>query len=247
MSSAVLAALLGWLIALAIFLGFIALLRYIDHRERMALIARGINPHRRPRARRSVGVLRAGLITAMVGLALTIGLYPLGYMLPASFTSTPLHVGPWLLPGLIPLGVGGALVMSFLGTSALIRVWAALADHHGPRRPVAMTEGEVAVSFAGILTPLLISGLAAVSLSTWKPSKSEACSTSWLGARRRPAPLRHRPGPPRPGGVQHPRTSPPPQWRRVPRRPDRPAPLGQALARHGTRAGRRHRPPLARL
>jgi hypothetical protein len=52
----------------------------------------------------------------MVGLALTIGLYPLGYMLPASFTATPLHVGPWLLPGLIPLGVGSALVISvYLG------------------------------------------------------------------------------------------------------------------------------------
>jgi len=112
MSSVVLAALVGWLVALAIFLGFIALLRYIDHRERMALIAKGINPNRPRRPRRGVGVLRAGLIIAMVGLALTIGLYPLGYMLPASFTSTPLHVGPWLLPGLIPLGVGSALVIS---------------------------------------------------------------------------------------------------------------------------------------
>ncbi|HEV2582764.1 MAG TPA: DUF6249 domain-containing protein [Ktedonobacteraceae bacterium] len=112
MSPVVLAALLGWLIALVIFLGFIALLRYIDHRERMALIARGINPNRPRQPRRGVGVLRAGLIIAMVGLALTIGLYPLGYMLPASFTSTPLHVGPWLLPGLIPLAVGGALVIS---------------------------------------------------------------------------------------------------------------------------------------
>jgi hypothetical protein len=112
LSSVVLAALLGWLIALAIFLGFIALLRYIDHRERMALIARGINPNRPRHRRKGVGVLRAGLIVAMVGLALTIGLYPLGYMLPASFTSTPLHVGPWLLPGLIPLGVGAALITS---------------------------------------------------------------------------------------------------------------------------------------
>jgi hypothetical protein len=116
MSPVVLAALLGWLIALVIFLGFIALLRYIDHRERMALIAKGLNPNQMRRSRRSVGVLRAGLIIAMVGLALTIGLYPLGYMLPASFTATPLHVGPWLLPGLIPLGVGGALVISvYLG------------------------------------------------------------------------------------------------------------------------------------
>jgi hypothetical protein len=113
MSSIVLAALLGWLIALAIFLGFIAVLRYIDHRERMALIARGIDPNRLRRQRRGTGVLRAGLIVAMVGFALTIGLYPLGYMLPSIVTATPLHVGPWLLPGLIPLGVGAALVISY--------------------------------------------------------------------------------------------------------------------------------------
>ena len=113
MSSVVLAALLGWLIALAIFLGFIAGLRYIDHRERMALIARGIDPNRLRRQRRGTGVLRAGLIVGMVGFALTIGLYPLGYILPPVVTATPLHVGPWLLPGLIPLGVGAALVISY--------------------------------------------------------------------------------------------------------------------------------------
>ena len=60
MSSLVLAALIGWLIALVIFLGFIALLRYIDHRERMALIARGMDPNRLRRHRRGTGVLRAG-------------------------------------------------------------------------------------------------------------------------------------------------------------------------------------------
>ncbi len=113
MSSGVLAALLAWLIALAIFLGFIAVLRYIDHRERMAMIARGIDPYRPRRRRHGTGLLRAGLIVGMVGLALTIGLYPLGYILPAVVTATPLHVGPWLLPGLIPLGVGAALVISY--------------------------------------------------------------------------------------------------------------------------------------
>ncbi len=112
----VLLALLGWLIALAIFFGFILLLRYINHRERMALIARGLDPNSLRRRRRGVGVLRAGLIIAMVGLALTIGLYPLGFMFPASITRAPLHFGPWLLPGLIPLGVGSALVIShYLG------------------------------------------------------------------------------------------------------------------------------------
>ena len=116
MSSGVLAALLGWLIALAIFFGFIVLLRYIEHRERMALIARGLVPQRLRRRRRGIGVLRAGLIITMVGFALTLGLYPLGFMLPPAFTSTPFHFGPWLLPGLIPLGVGSALIIShYLG------------------------------------------------------------------------------------------------------------------------------------
>ncbi|HEX6110162.1 MAG TPA: DUF6249 domain-containing protein [Ktedonobacteraceae bacterium] len=113
MSPNVLAALFGWLIALAIFFGFIVLLRYIQHRERMALIVRGINPNTLRKQRRGSGVLRAGLITAMVGLALTVGLYPIGFMLPPSFTAVPFHFGPWLLPGLIPLGVGIALVISY--------------------------------------------------------------------------------------------------------------------------------------
>jgi fucose permease len=75
----------------------------------------------------------------------------------------------------LALGYGGtpavtipaALVISLLGTSALVRVWAVLADVHGARRAVAMTEGEVSVSLAGILTPLLIGALAATALS-WR-------------------------------------------------------------------------------
>ena len=113
MTTIIWVALIGWLIVLAIFCGFIVFLRYIEHRERMALIARGIDPNTLRRRRRGVGVLRAGLIIALVGLALTIGLYPLGFMLPSSITQAPLHFGPWLLPGLIPLGVGGALVISY--------------------------------------------------------------------------------------------------------------------------------------
>lgn len=63
--------------------------------------------------------------------------------------------------------IAGALLMSLMGTSALIRVWAALADVHGERRAIAMSEGEVSVSLAGILTPSLIAALAATSLS-WR-------------------------------------------------------------------------------
>src|SRR5215469_14408580 len=98
MSSSALAALLAWLLALVIFLGFIVLLRYIDHRERMAMIRQGIDPNRL-RPRRGAGVLRAGLIILMVGLALTVGLYPIGFMIPPAYT-IPFRAGPWLLPGL---------------------------------------------------------------------------------------------------------------------------------------------------
>ena len=111
--------LLGWLMALAIFFGFIVLLRYLHHKERMALITQGIHPNS-PRTEdprrmiRSRRMLRAGLIIAMVGLSLTVGLYPVGFFLPPSLAAvTPLHLGPWLLPGLIPLGVGIALIVSY--------------------------------------------------------------------------------------------------------------------------------------
>src|SRR5579863_2752751 len=118
MSSTALTVFIGWLVALAIFFGFIVLLRYIQHIERMAMITSGLNPNsnrsrNHPRYRRRSGILRAGLITTMVGLTLTIGLYPIGYFLPPFFASIPFHLGPWLLPGLIPLGVGSALIISY--------------------------------------------------------------------------------------------------------------------------------------
>jgi hypothetical protein len=112
MSSNIIAILVGWLVALTIFLGFIVLLRYIHYREQMALITHGFSPHTLRRRRRS-GMLRAGLITMMVGLFLTIGLYPVSFLLPAVLNLAPFHLGPWLLPGLIPFGVGLALIVSY--------------------------------------------------------------------------------------------------------------------------------------
>ena len=63
--------------------------------------------------------------------------------------------------------IGGALLVSFLATSALISVWATLADLHAGERTVAMTEGEVSVSLAGILTPAVIAALAATAVG-WR-------------------------------------------------------------------------------
>lgn len=63
--------------------------------------------------------------------------------------------------------VVGAFFVSLLGTSAMVRLWAALADAHHRHRTTALTEGEVAVSFGGIISPLLVGGLAATWLS-WR-------------------------------------------------------------------------------
>jgi hypothetical protein len=108
---------LGWLLVLVVFLSFLSLRRYLEHRERMAMIIRGITPpdKRRntlstPLLVRRTGVLQGGLITAMVGLALTLGLYPIGYIVPPAIVG-PYHLGPWLLAGLIPLAVGSALII----------------------------------------------------------------------------------------------------------------------------------------
>jgi MFS family permease len=115
MSINVLVILAGWLIALAIFFGFIVLIRYLQHRENMAMISSGMRPNANlvSRQRRSRGMLRAGLIIAMVGFTLTIGLFPIGFIPTPFFEQFPWHLGPWLLPGLIPLGVGIALITSY--------------------------------------------------------------------------------------------------------------------------------------
>jgi fucose permease len=65
------------------------------------------------------------------------------------------------------VSIPAAFLMGSLGTAALIRVWAVLADAHKSRRAVAMTEGEVTVSLAGVTTPLLFGVLADTALG-WR-------------------------------------------------------------------------------
>lgn len=67
----------------------------------------------------------------------------------------------------LPITVAAAFFVSLLATSALIRMWAVLADQHGARRTVAMTEGEVSVSLGSIAAPLVLSGVAATALG-WR-------------------------------------------------------------------------------
>jgi MFS family permease len=80
-----------------------------------------------------------------------------------------------------PITIAGAFMMGLFASLALIRIWGALADAHGPRRAVAMTEGEVAVSLAGIATPLLIGALAATA-ATWRLAFAIGTVTAVLAA-----------------------------------------------------------------
>jgi fucose permease len=60
--------------------------------------------------------------------------------------------------------ITAAFLISALATAALIRIWAVLAVVHHQWRAVALSEGEVCVSVAGIVAPALIGGLAATRL-----------------------------------------------------------------------------------
>ena len=69
--------------------------------------------------------------------------------------------------GALPLTLIAALLVSGFATMALIRMWAVLADLHHERRAVAMTEGEVSVSLAGVVTPVVV-GLCAATWVGWR-------------------------------------------------------------------------------
>mgnify|MGYP005851557487 FL=1 len=56
------------------------------------------------------------------------------------------------------LTVGGSWIMGYLGTFVLAIVQSSLADRHGPRRTVALTEANVGASLIVALCPLLVGG-----------------------------------------------------------------------------------------
>jgi MFS family permease len=93
--------------------------------------------------------------------------------------------------GLAGLGIGfgpnvvvtvaAAYAVSACATAALIAVWAVLADVHAEHRAVAMTEGEVAVSLAGVATPLLVAVLAATALG-WRSAFAAGAAVALVAA-----------------------------------------------------------------
>lgn len=98
------------LIFLFIMIAFIAW-RYLNYREVLALAERGLAPPEKKRSGKAT--LRWGIAISAIGLALCLGLYPLG----ASFNDIyPFGLGPWMLLGIVPLFFGLSLILIYVLT-----------------------------------------------------------------------------------------------------------------------------------
>src|SRR5262245_15054709 len=90
---------------LVVVLGFVAFMRYLSYKETLALAEKGLT---RPETTNSKGLLRWGIIVTALGFALTLGLFLFGF---GAGENYPLHLGPWMLGGFIPLFLGTSLIL----------------------------------------------------------------------------------------------------------------------------------------
>ena len=96
---------LGVVGILVIIFGFLAFLRYMNYKETLALAEKGLT---KPEGKSGKGLLTWGIIITSLGLALSLGLYFIGFNSPNDY---PLHLGPWMLGGFVPLFLGIGLIL----------------------------------------------------------------------------------------------------------------------------------------
>jgi hypothetical protein len=97
-------------VVLSLVMVLIVALRYIAYRENLALAEKGLLPQKNHNAK---DTLRWGILISAVGLALSLGLYPVGLSFDMEY---PLGFGPWMLIGLVPLFFGLALILVYVLT-----------------------------------------------------------------------------------------------------------------------------------
>ena len=102
---------LGVVGSLTIIFGFVAFMRYMNYKETIALAEKGLT---RPESKPNRGVLRWGIAVTTIGFVFTIGLYTIGFN---SADNYPLHLGPWMLGGFVPLFLGLGLILLHVLTS----------------------------------------------------------------------------------------------------------------------------------
>lgn len=92
----------------------IAFMRYMAYRETLALAEKNLV---RGQVRGDdSGTLRGGIITAAIGMALCLGLWPIGFMISGARGWLPLGLGPWMLVGLLPLFIGLGQILYYVLT-----------------------------------------------------------------------------------------------------------------------------------
>ena len=98
----------GGVAAFVVLFAFLILLRYLNYKETLALAEKGLV---RPQAesKNGKGNLRTGIILASIGVALILGMLPLGVN-----SRFPLGFGPWMIIGLLPLFIGLGLVLIYV-------------------------------------------------------------------------------------------------------------------------------------
>lgn len=98
------------MVGLGIPFGYAAYARSRRHRETMSMIEKGILPPGMQK-RNGKGALRWGIVITFLGMALCLGLYPLGMVF--GLGEFPLNFGPWMLIGLVPTFFGLSLVVVY--------------------------------------------------------------------------------------------------------------------------------------
>jgi hypothetical protein len=102
------------LLFFVILFAFLAGWRWMQYRERLALAEKGLlkpESGQLERGGNGKGALRWGVVIASLGLALTVGLWPLGI-----YSSYPLGLGPWMIGAFIPLFFGLGLILIYVLT-----------------------------------------------------------------------------------------------------------------------------------
>jgi len=103
-----------WLVILAfiaLLFTLIVIMRYINYRETLAWAERGlVRPQKQSDGK---DTLRWGIVITAVGLALCVGLWPIGFLAGYIY---PLGLGPWMLIGIVPTFFGLALILIYVLT-----------------------------------------------------------------------------------------------------------------------------------
>jgi Domain of unknown function (DUF6249) len=103
---------IGGLGFVALVFGFILSMRFLTYKETMELAEKGLVKPQRNGTGKSTLVW--GVIITAVGLALILGLWPLGFSFDGA--NYPLGFGPWMLLGLVPTFFGVALILIYVLT-----------------------------------------------------------------------------------------------------------------------------------